>query len=122
MAETLTPVPEAINVNATPEPAPRGAVGEAAQGKSEIELLELAAISVDTPVRVGPEAWANFRRSDFPVLSPNNFPGKDLKTESFIRRLTYTDAELNVNKKNVEAAIAKQGPNVMDTRVWWDKK
>jgi hypothetical protein len=27
-----------------------------------------------------------------------------------------------VNKKNVEAAIAKQGPNVMDTRVWWDKK
>ena len=70
----------------------------------------------------GPEAWANFRRSDFPVLSPNNFPGKDLKTESFIRRLTYTDAELNVNKKNVEAAIAKQGPNVMDTRVWWDKK
>jgi hypothetical protein len=70
----------------------------------------------------GPEAWANFRRSDFPVLLPNNFPGKDLKTEAFIRRLTYTDAELNVNKKNVEAAIAKQGPNIMDTRVWWDKK
>jgi hypothetical protein len=71
---------------------------------------------------IGPETWANFRRSGFPVLTPNPFPGKDLKTEPFIRRLTYTDAELNVNRTNVQAAIARQGPDVMDTRVWWDKK
>lgn len=70
----------------------------------------------------GPEAWANFRRSDFPKLSPNPFPGTDLKTESFIRRLTYTDAELNVNRTNVQAAIARQGADLLDTRVWWDKK
>jgi hypothetical protein len=71
---------------------------------------------------IGPETWANFRRSGFPVLTPNPFPGKDLKTEPFIRRLTYTDAELNVNSTNVQAAIARQGPDIMDTRVWWDKK
>lgn len=71
---------------------------------------------------VGPEAWANFRRSGFPVLTPNPYPGSDLKTEPFIRRLTYTDAELNVNKTNVDQAIARQGPNLLDTRVWWDKK
>jgi len=70
----------------------------------------------------GPEAWANFRRSDFPLLTPNPFPGSDLKTETFIRRLTYTDAELNVNKNNVEAAIKRQGLDLLDTRVWWDKK
>ena len=70
----------------------------------------------------GPEAWANFRRSGFPVLTPNPFPGSDLKTEPFIRRLTYTDAELNVNKINVQEAITRQGPNLLDTRVWWDKK
>jgi hypothetical protein len=70
----------------------------------------------------GPEAWANFRRSGFPVLTPNPFPGTDLKTESFIRRLTYTDAELNVNRTNVQAAITRQGPDLLDTRVWWDKK
>ena len=70
----------------------------------------------------GPEAWANFRRSDFPKLTPNPFPGSDLKTEPFIRRLTYTDAELNVNKVNVQQAIARQGPNLLDTRIWWDKK
>jgi hypothetical protein len=70
----------------------------------------------------GPEAWANFRRSGFPVLTPNPFPGSDLKTEPFIRRLTYTDAELNVNKTNVQQAISRQGPNLLDTRIWWDKK
>ncbi|GAB3915571.1 SusD/RagB family nutrient-binding outer membrane lipoprotein [Larkinella terrae] len=71
---------------------------------------------------VGPEAWANFRRSGFPVLKPNPYPGKDLKTEDFIRRLTYTDAELNVNKVNVQQAISRQGANLLDTRIWWDKK
>jgi hypothetical protein len=70
----------------------------------------------------GPESWANFRRSDYPVLMPNTYPGKDLKTEPFIRRLTYTDAELNVNKVNVQKAIDRQGPNLLDTRIWWDKK
>jgi hypothetical protein len=53
---------------------------------------------------------------------PNTYPGKDLKTEPFIRRLTYTDAELNVNKVNVQKAIDRQGPNLLDTRIWWDKK
>ncbi|WP_209328788.1 SusD/RagB family nutrient-binding outer membrane lipoprotein [Lunatimonas salinarum] len=69
---------------------------------------------------LGPESWANFRRSGYPQLTPNPFPGSDLQTEPFIRRLSYTDAELNVNATNVEAAIARQGPNIMDTRVWWD--
>jgi hypothetical protein len=71
---------------------------------------------------VGPESWANFRRSGYPVLKPNAYPGSDLKTEPFIRRLTYVDAELNVNKANVLKAIERQGANTMDTRVWWDKK
>ncbi len=71
---------------------------------------------------IGPETFANFRRSGFPVLKPNPYPGSDLKTEPFIRRLTYTDAELNVNHDNVQKAIAVQGPDLLDTRVWWDKK
>jgi ABC-type spermidine/putrescine transport system permease subunit I len=70
----------------------------------------------------GPEAFANFRRSGFPVLKPNLFPGKDLKTEAFIRRLTYPDAELNVNRENVQQAIGRMGPDILDTRVWWDVK
>lgn len=68
----------------------------------------------------GQETWANFRRSGYPALTPNPFPGSDLKTEDFIRRLTYTDAELSVNLENVQQAISRQGPDILDTRVWWD--
>lgn len=70
----------------------------------------------------GPEAWSNFRRSGFPDLAPNPFPSQDLTSEQFIRRLTYPSAELGVNTSNVNEAIARQGPDVLDTRVWWDKK
>jgi hypothetical protein len=70
----------------------------------------------------GPEAWSNFRRSGFPLVAPNPYPGSDLKTEDFIRRLTYPDSEFTVNRENIEAAIARQGPDILDTRVWWDKK
>jgi len=70
----------------------------------------------------GPEAFANFRRSGFPLLTPNLFPGKDLKTEAFIRRLTYPDTEKSVNNENVQKAVARQGADIMDTRVWWDVK
>ncbi len=68
----------------------------------------------------GPESWANFRRTGYPVLTPNPYPGSDLQNEDFIRRLTYTDAEINVNAANVQQAISRQGPNIMDTRIWWD--
>lgn len=70
----------------------------------------------------GPEAWANFRRSGFPIVNPNKYPGSDLKTEDFIRRLTYPDSESTVNQANLSAAVSRQGPDILDTRVWWDVK
>ena len=39
----------------------------------------------------GPEAFANFRRSGFPKLTPNPFPGKGIKG-GFILRLTYPNS------------------------------
>ncbi len=68
----------------------------------------------------GPEAWANFRRTGFPAVAPNSFPGNDLETEEFIRRLTYPDSELVVNRSNLDVAISRQGPDRLDTRIWWD--
>ena len=67
----------------------------------------------------GPEAFANFRRSGFPQLTPNPFPGKDISGD-FIRRLTYPNSEISVNTTNVNAAISAQGPDNLDTRMWWD--
>ncbi len=69
----------------------------------------------------GPEAFANFRRSGFPKLTPNPFPGKAIKGD-FIRRLTYPNSEISVNSTNVKEAIARQGADDLDTRVWWDKQ
>ena len=68
----------------------------------------------------GHEAFANFRRSGFPNLAPNPFPGKSIKG-SFIRRLTYPNSEISVNNKLVGEAIARMGADDLDTRVWWDK-
>jgi Starch-binding associating with outer membrane len=66
----------------------------------------------------GPEAWANFRRSGYPALAPNPYPGR---TVPFITRLTYPASEILVNKENVQAAISAMGGDNLDTRVWWDK-
>ncbi len=68
----------------------------------------------------GPEAFANFRRTGFPKLSANPFPGKAIKGD-FINRLTYPNSEISVNSVNVKAAIANQGADDLDTKVWWHK-
>ncbi|MGZ8509863.1 MAG: SusD/RagB family nutrient-binding outer membrane lipoprotein [Chitinophagaceae bacterium] len=72
----------------------------------------------------GPEAFANFRRSGFPALTPNPYGqpnNPDVPNGTFMRRLTYPTSELSVNTTNVNAAIAAQGADRLDTRVWWDK-
>jgi hypothetical protein len=68
----------------------------------------------------GQEAWSNFLRSGFPALTPNPYPASEIPGE-FIRRHIYPDRETITNRDNVEAAIAHQGPNKMNARVWWDK-
>jgi hypothetical protein len=67
----------------------------------------------------GPEAFANYRRTGFPALAPNPFPGKEV---AFIRRLTYPNSEQSVNAINLNAALSRQGADKLDTRVWWDKQ
>ena len=69
----------------------------------------------------GPEVFANFRRSGFPKLTPNPYPGKEIKG-SFINRLTYPDSEISVNKAKLDEAVGRQGADNLDTRVWWDKQ
>lgn len=78
----------------------------------------------------GPEAFANFRRSDFPQLPPNPLAGV-LTTEPFIRRLVYPSSELSVNTEKVGVAVKRmkeengnddgKPDDYLDTRVWWDR-
>ncbi len=72
----------------------------------------------------GPEAWANFRRSGFPILTANPYGqpnNPDVPAGTFIRRLGYPTSELSVNSENVAEAVARQGPEQISTPVWWDK-
>ena len=72
----------------------------------------------------GPEAFANFRRSGFPVLTANPYgqpSNPDVPNGTFIRRITYPTTEISVNTTNVNEAIARQGADKLSTRVWWDK-
>ncbi|OKS86370.1 SusD/RagB family nutrient-binding outer membrane lipoprotein [Mucilaginibacter polytrichastri] len=70
----------------------------------------------------GSEAWANFRRSGFPALSPNTISGQNI-TSGFVRRYVYPTLELSANLTNYQAAVADNGgPDDMDTRIFWDKQ
>ena len=72
----------------------------------------------------GPEAFANFRRSGFPALTPNPYgqpSNPDVPNGTFIRRLTYPTSELAVNTVNISAAVAAQGADKLSTKIWWDK-
>ena len=69
----------------------------------------------------GYEAWAEWRRTGFPVLSP----AANAKNESgeIPRRHGYSTAERDLNTDNYNAALENQGltKDDLDGRVWWDK-
>lgn len=70
----------------------------------------------------GTEAWANFRRSGYPSLVPNPYPGADPAVKGgFIHRLTYPVREQSVNTINYNTAVSRQGPDNLATHVFWDK-
>jgi hypothetical protein len=69
----------------------------------------------------GYEAWAEWRRTGYPVLTPapnnNNIP--------IPRRQGYPTSEQNINASNYKAAIQAQpglnGKDDLTGKVWWDK-
>jgi hypothetical protein len=70
-------------------------------------------------IRNGTEAFANFRRSGFPALSPNTFNNK--LNGGFVRRLSYPNVEASANTVNYKAAVAAMGGDILTARVFWDQ-
>jgi hypothetical protein len=69
----------------------------------------------------GFEAFAEYRRTGYPVLVPVNSAFGE--TQGTIpRRLIYDQSELVTNAANYKEAIQRQGLDLMTTRIWWDKK
>lgn len=70
----------------------------------------------------GQEAWAEFRRSGYPVMYPIlQSDNTDLPVGTFIKRLPYSSVEASTNGAALEEARKiLGGPDNAATRVWWD--
>ncbi|PSL44767.1 SusD/RagB-like outer membrane lipoprotein [Chitinophaga niastensis] len=66
------------------------------------------------------EAYANWRRTGYPLLTPVNYNG-NATGGTIPRRLPYSQVEQGINGVNYNAAVARQGPDLLTTRMWWDK-
>ena len=66
----------------------------------------------------GLEAWFDWRRSGFPNLQPGP---SNLNNNKIPVRYLYPGNEFTLNSSAVTEAINRQGPNDINTPVWWDK-
>lgn len=78
------------------------------------------------------EAWAEYRRTGYPRLFPNrvNLSNGTIDTDEQVRRLIYSDNEINTNSVemqngiqllNQENSSTKFSGDIGGTRVWWDR-
>lgn len=65
----------------------------------------------------GVQSWSEWRRLQIPELDI----ARDAVIDGIPRRKGYPPSEINLNKSNYEAAVARQGTDDLLTRVWWDK-
>ena len=66
----------------------------------------------------GWEAWAEWRRTGFPVLTAGE---NTANPEGIPRRLVYPASDKTVNAANYTAVLTQQGADNLNTRIWWDK-
>jgi hypothetical protein len=67
------------------------------------------------------EVFNNYRRTGYPALVPNNYPG-NLTNGQLFKRFLYPVSEQNLNTASYNEAIARQGADTYLTPIWWDAK
>jgi len=65
------------------------------------------------------ESYANWRRLDYPKLTPTKDPNA-FEGPAIPRRLIYWENEAGSNPANFAAAVSRMGGDKFATRVWWD--
>lgn len=66
------------------------------------------------------EAWSNWRRTGYPLLTPTNYPN-NITGGTIPRRLEYPSGQRVSNKKSYDEAVSRlQGGDKLTSRVWWD--
>jgi Susd and RagB outer membrane lipoprotein len=63
------------------------------------------------------DAWADWRRTGFPVLTEINYPG-NITNGKIPTKLRYPSHEVATNSANIDAGGTE---NVPTAKVWWDK-
>jgi len=67
------------------------------------------------------EAWTNWRRSGYPVLTPVNYAG-NFTGGTIPRRQAYPSTEPQANPANYQTAVSQlSGGDLYSGKVWWDK-
>ena len=66
----------------------------------------------------GLEAWFDWRRTGYPALQAGV---SNLNNNRIPVRFIYPTSEYSLNKASVEAAVQRQGPDNINTKVWWEK-
>lgn len=65
------------------------------------------------------EAWNNWRRSGYPVLTPVNFAG-NFSNGQIPRRQLFPLDESTLNTQSRNDAVARMGGDTWITKMWWD--
>lgn len=91
------------------------ALSGTASDLQKIQLQQYIAFYPD-----GIQGWANWRRTNVPVLVPTPYASNASK--QIPRRYTYGANEYSVNAANVAEASTRIGGDTPETRVWWDKQ
>jgi hypothetical protein len=69
------------------------------------------------------EAWTNIRRTGYPEIPQRTDPSIYSMgvTDGYLpKRFKYASSEYLNNLANVNDAISRQGPDKIDTPIWWD--
>ena len=69
------------------------------------------------------ESWSNIRRTGYPVISRRtdaDVYSLGVTNGILPKRFKYSSSEYLTNKANLDVAIEQQGPDRIDTPVWWD--
>ena len=73
----------------------------------------------------GVEAWADFRRTDYPdlTLPYDGVSGNaSVAPDTYVKRIRYPNNQHNLNEASMPAALNTYDSDRMDIKLWWDVK
>ena len=103
---------------------------ESASNEQKLQRIIIQKWIANFPISC--EGWAAYRRTGYPKFFPNrvNLSNGTIDTDEQIRRLIYSDNEINTNNAELQKGIellnqenssSKFTGDIGGTRVWWDK-